>query len=62
MRSFNPIESNILHTLFAIGRMNDNNQLLNTAIDSEYLIVISKLNQSLNVEGKKEFLKQSFLQ
>ena len=42
--------------------MNDNNRLLNTAIDSEFLIVISKLNQSLNVEGKKEFLKQSVLQ
>ena len=42
--------------------MNDNNRLLNTLIDSEFLIETSKLNQSLNVEGEKEFLKQSVRQ
>ena len=54
VRSFNPMGSYMSYTLFAIGRMNDNNRFLNTSIDSEFLIVISKLNQSFNVDGKKE--------
>ena len=42
--------------------MNDNSLFLKIAIDSEFLIVRSNLNQSLNVGGKKEFLKQFVLQ
>ena len=32
--------------------------LLNIEIDSEFLILRSKLNQSFRVDGKKEYLKQ----
>ena len=38
--------------------MKDNSLHLNKEIDSECLMLISKLNQSFRVEGKKEFLKQ----
>ena len=37
--------------------MKDNNLLLNSDIDSEFLILISKENQSFKVEGKKRVLK-----
>ena len=37
--------------------MKDRSLLLNTAIDSEFIIATSKWNQSLNAKGKKkEFL------
>ena len=38
--------------------MKDNNLLLNNDIDSEFLVLISKENQSFKVEGKKKYLKQ----
>ena len=44
--------------LFWNGRIKDNSLHLNKEIDSEFLMLISKLNQSFRVEGKKEFLKQ----
>ena len=56
VRNFNPIGSNILYTSLWIGRMKDRSLLLNIAIDSEFLIAASNWNQSLNAEGKKEFL------
>ena len=37
--------------------MKDNKLLLNSDIDSEFLILISKENQSFKVEGKKRVLK-----
>ena len=37
--------------------MKDNNLLLNNDIDSEFLVLISKENQSFKVEGKKKVLK-----
>ena len=40
--------------------MKDNNLLLNN--ESEFLILISKENQSFKVEGKNEYLKQSVRQ
>ena len=54
--------SNILYTLLGIGRINDNDLFLKIAIDSEFLIVESKLNQSFMLEGKNEFLKHSVQQ
>ena len=48
--------------MFSTGRINASNLFLKTEIDSEFLILSSKLNQSLNVEGKKEYLKQSVQQ
>ena len=39
--------------------MKDNNLLLNNDIESEFLILISKENQSFKVEGKNEYLNQS---
>ena len=42
--------------------MKDNNLLLNSDIDSEFLILISKENQSFKVQGEKEYLKQSVRQ
>ena len=39
--------------------MKGNNLLLNSDIDSEFLILISKENQLFIVEGGKECLKQS---
>ena len=39
-------------------RIKDNNLLLNTETDSEFLILRSKLSQSFSVEGEKEYLKQ----
>ena len=35
---------------------------LNIGVDSEFLMLRSKLNQSFRVEGKKEYLKQSVRQ
>ena len=34
--------------------MKDRSLLLNTAIDSEFIIATSKWNQSLNAKGKKK--------
>ena len=48
--------------LFRTGQMKDRNLLLNSDIDSEFLILISKENQSFKGEGKKEYLKQSVQQ
>ena len=42
--------------------MKDNDLLLNSDIDSEFLISISKKKQSFKVMGKKEYLKQSVRQ
>ena len=42
--------------------MKDNNLLLNSDIDSEFLTLISKENESFKVVGKKEYLKQSVRQ
>ena len=56
------IKMTILYTSFWIGRIKDRSELLNIAIDSEFLIVTSNWNQSLKAEGKKEFSKQSFRQ
>ena len=53
-----PFGSNILNTLFCNGRISDSNLLLKTEIDLEFLI-LSKVNQSFKIEGKKEYLKQS---
>ena len=38
------------------GTNESRNLLLNIAIDSEFLIATSNWNQSLNADGKKEFL------
>ena len=57
-----PFGSKILNTLFCTGRMSDSNLLLKTKINSEFLILISKLNQSFKVEGKKRILKKSVRQ
>ena len=62
VRNFKPIGSNTLYKLLGIGRINDDNLFLKIAIDSESLIVESKLNQSFMVEGKKEFFKHSVQQ
>ena len=42
--------------------MKDNNLLLNIEIDSEFLMLRSKLNKSFSVEGKKEYSKISVRQ
>ena len=42
--------------------MKDNNLLLNSDIDTEFPILISKENQLFKVKGKKEYLKQSVRQ
>ena len=39
--------------LFRTGRMKDNNLLLKSDIDSEFLILISKENQSFKEKGEK---------
>ena len=39
--------------------MKDNNLLSKIEIDSEFLILTSRLNQSFRVQGKNEDLKQS---
>ena len=43
-------------------RMNDSGPLLKIAINSRFLMITPNLNQSLKVEGKKEFLKLPVLQ
>ena len=53
-----PFGSKILYMLVWTGRIKDNNLLLNIEIDSEFLILRSKLNQSFRVERKKDYLKQ----
>ena len=62
VRSFKPFGSKILYMLLWIGRLKDNNLLLNNETDSAFLMLRSKLNKSLRVEGKKEQLKQSVQQ
>ena len=44
------------------GRVKNNNVLLNIKIGSEFLMLRSKLNQPIRVEGKKEYFKQSVRQ
>ena len=39
--------------------MKNNNLLSNNEIDSKFLMLTSNRNQSIKVEGKKEYLKQS---
>ena len=60
--NFKPIGSKMLYMLLRFGRMKDNNLLLDNKNDSEFLMVISNRNQLVKVEGKKEYLKQSFQQ
>ena len=48
--------------LFGTGRMKDDKLILNSDIDSEFLILISKENLLFKVERKKEYLKQSVRQ
>ena len=43
----------ILNTLLCTGWIRDSKLLLKTKIDSEFLMLSSKLNQSFKVEGKK---------
>ena len=52
----------MLKILFCTGRIKDNNLLLKIEIDSEFLILTSRLNQSFRVQGKNEYLKQSVQQ
>ena len=52
MKGFNPFRSKRLKTLFCTGRINNSNLFLKTEIDSEFLILPSKLNQSLK-KGKR---------
>ena len=58
VRNFNPLRSEISYILFWNGRIKDNRLHLNKEIDCEFLMLISKLNQSFRVEGKKELLKK----
>ena len=53
----NPFGSKMLNTLFCTGQISNSNLLLKNKIDSEFLILISKLNQPFKIEGKKEYLK-----
>ena len=55
----NPFGSKMLNTLFCNGQISNSNLLLKNKIDSEFLILISKLNQPFKIERKKEYLKQS---
>ena len=48
--------------LVSTGRIKDNNLLLNIEIDSEFLMLRSKLNKSFSVEGKKVYSKISVRQ
>ena len=52
----------MLKILFYTRRIKGNNLLLKMEIDSEFLILRSKLNQSFREQGKNEYLKQSVLQ
>ena len=56
-RDFKPYGSKILYMLFWTRWMKENSPLLNSDIDSEFLILIPKENQLFKVEGKKEYLK-----
>ena len=40
-------------------RIKDNNLLFNIEIDSEFLMLISRWNQSFRVNRKKEYMEQS---
>ena len=42
--------------------MSDINLFLKAEMDSEFLMLSSKANQSLRVDGKNEYLKQSVRQ
>ena len=48
--------------LFCIGRLKDNNLLLKTENDSEFLMLTSRSNQSFRIQEINEYLKQSLLQ
>ena len=62
IRNFRHFGLKILYMIVWTGRIKDNNLLLKTETDSEFLKLRSKLNQSFRVEGKKEYLKQSVRQ
>ena len=56
-RNVRPFGSKILYTLVWNGWIKDNNLLLNTEIDSEFLMLRSKSNLTIRVEGKKRELE-----
>ena len=53
VRNANPFGSKILYMLVWTGQIKGNNLLLNIGIDSEFLMLRFKLDQSFRVEGKK---------
>ena len=53
MSIINPFGSKILNTLFCTRRIRDGNLILKTEIESEFLMLSFKLNQSFKAEGKK---------
>ena len=60
VRNVKPFRSKILYILVWTGRIKDNNLLLKIEIDSEFLILRYKLNQSFGVEGRKRVLVTIF--
>ena len=46
--------------MFCNGQTSDSNLFLKSEIDSEFLILSTKLNQSCKVEGKKRILEKMF--
>ena len=62
VNSFNPSGAKMSRILFCTRRIKDNNLLLKIEIDSEFLTLTSRLNQSFQVHGKNEYVKQSVLQ
>ena len=57
IRNFRSLGSKILYMLLCTGWIKDNNLLLNNEIDSEFLMLRSKLNESFRVNGKKRVLE-----
>ena len=60
VRNLSPFESKISDILLETGRIKDNSLLLNIEVDSEFLML--SWNQTVRIEGKREYLKEFFLQ
>ena len=61
VRNLSPFWSKILYILLWTGRLKDNNLLLNVEIDSEFLMLSSKLNQSFRVEIRGSWIRFKIL-
>ena len=63
LNNFNPCGSKMLKILFFTGTIRDNNVIMKTEIDSEFLVLKSRYwTNHLGHREKNQYLKQSILE